>query len=148
MHHLLSVQDVFASAARGVLLNGAMAPEARAWEHEGPGWYGEIGYDCYDASYCAGNLKAFVGLPVEWNVKAHCAGGSWYMERTEIATGSLPPGLYINDDDQIVGVPERAGNWHLRIRIVGFECGGNYWDELTHDLHITTEGSSAPRSVN
>ncbi len=125
---------------------GPMVPQAQAWEHEGAGWYGNMGFECYDASYCTGDLQGYVGLPVEWSPLAHCTGGDWYIDATEIVTGALPPGLYI-DDGNIVGVPERAGTWHLRVQFVNMNCAGTYYGDHTQDIHITTEGSSAPRSL-
>ena len=125
---------------------GPMAPQAQAWEHTGPGWYGDIGYECYDVSYCRGELHAYVGLAVDWSARAHCTGGDWSMERVEIVTGALPPGLSISGI-HIVGVPTRAGTWHLQVRFVEIECAGKYYGDETQTLAITTEGSSAPQSV-
>lgn len=125
---------------------GPMVPRAQAWEHDGPGWYGDMGYECYDADWCTGELHGYVGLPVEWKPKAHCVGGGWNFERVEIVTGGLPPGLTF-EDGNIVGVPARAGTWHLRVKFVGMECAGSYYGDHTQDLHITTEGSSSPGSV-
>lgn len=111
-----------------------------------PGLYGSPYFGSSD-----GNLFANVGLPVEWTARAPCRGGDWNMSRVEIATGALPPGLRIGSTSQgstaIIGVPERAGTWHLRIRFVGITCAGNSYNDYTQDLHIKTEGSSVPRPV-
>ena len=125
---------------------GPMAPEAQAWKHKGPGKYGQMGYECYDVNYCRGNLSAKVGLPVDWSVRAHCSGGDWNFKRAEIVTGALPPGLRI-DKHNIVGVPERAGTWYLRVRFVGVNCAGGFYGDQTQNLKIITEGSSAPRRL-
>ncbi len=110
-----------------------------------PGLYGGVHYS-YSRS---GNLQANVGLPVDWSTKADCVGGPWYRDRVEIVSGALPPGLRIDPANyHIVGVPTRAGTWHLRVRFINVKCAGKIWrNSLTQDLHITTKGSSAPRRI-
>lgn len=96
----------------------------------------------------SGNLNANVGLPVDWSMRARCVGGSWNLSRVAIVTGALPPGLRIDPSSMnIVGVPTRAGTWHLRLRYTGVTCAGKSYKGNTQDLHITTKGSSAPRRI-
>jgi len=127
---------------------GPTARQAHAWKHQGPGLYGAIGYECY-YSPCTGKLSGKVGLPVKWSASANCTGGGWSMKRVEVATGALPPGLRFGGkgNTRIVGVPKRAGTWYLRVRFVGVKCAGKSYGDETQDLKITTEGSSAPRSL-
>lgn len=108
------------------------------------------------------SLQAHVGLPVNWKVWGKCTyyitgrrvewTGFSSSGYAEVASGALPPGLRIGQDDQgayaIVGVPERAGTWHLQIRFVGATCRDGRWSgDNIQTLHITTEGSSSPRRV-
>jgi hypothetical protein len=129
---------------------GLAAPQVWA-KDQGPGlyWWGKIGYECYNSQDCGGikKLKAFVGLPVTWKPKARCVGGKWNFKRVQVATGALPPGLRLDNKDHIVGVAQRAGTWYLRIKFTGVTCAGKFYGDKTQDLAITTEGSSAPRSV-
>lgn len=127
---------------------------AVAWSAEAPGLYtmscgrGIGSPDTVHYGYlCTGTLSAYVGLPVDWEPQARCVGGGWGLSRAEIATGALPPGLTINAKAHIVGIPERAGTWHLQVRFVNVTCAGTSYGDKTQDLHITTEGSSAPKSV-
>jgi hypothetical protein len=96
-------------------------------------------------------LNAYVGLPVDWTTWANCAGGDWNFSYVEISSGALPPGLRIGNNAKgqtaIVGVPERAGTWHLQVRFNNVTCAGKSYGAQTQVLHITTEGSSAPQRV-
>jgi hypothetical protein len=111
----------------------------------GPG-FGCPGGNCYDTT-----LTAYVGLPVEWTAWASCHPQGWNLSHAEISSGALPPGLYIGNNAQgnaaILGVPERAGTWHLQVRFHGVTCAGGTFNPITQTLHITTEGSSAPQRV-
>ena len=116
-------------------------------EEPGLYWYGKVGYECYSIN-CSGLLNANVGLPVDWSPRARCVGGGWNFTRAEIVSGALPPGLRIDPSSlHIVGVPKRAGTWHLRVRFVNVRCANMTYGSKTQDLHITTKGSSAPRRI-
>ncbi len=110
---------------------------AVAGSHQGSGlyWRGKVGFECYSSRSCSDmSLSAYVGLPVNWEAKGRCVGGSWSYEDVTVDTGALPPGLRLFAPDEhlrrpppgfppvyprIKGVPTRAGTWHLRVRFVG-----------------------------
>ncbi len=111
-----------------------------------PGLYGGVHYVEWLED---GKIAANVGLPVNWGIYASCVGGNWTFSRAEIVSGVLPPGMRIDPSNyHIVGVPTRAGTWHLRVKFINVRCAGNYYKDNTQDLHITTKGSSAPRRVD
>jgi hypothetical protein len=92
-------------------------------------------------------INGKVGLPLDVNSVATCEGGGWNA-RIEIVSGALPPGLTLYQEKLgIRGVPTRAGTWYLRVRWSGLTCAGKSYDDVTQDLAIVTEGSSAPSSV-
>ena len=117
-----------------------------------PGLYDGPGFGCPSSISCDNTtLGAYVGIPVTWETFAGCRGGRWSYRSVEISSGALPPGLRIGVDSKgetaIVGVPERAGTWHLQMRFDGVTCAGESYGSQTQTLHITTVGSSAPRQV-
>lgn len=134
----------------GLLMTACGSGGSQAKKTRQPGLYGRLGYECFNSRYCTGNLSALVGIPVDWSTKANCVGGPWYRDRVEIVSGALPPGLSIDpaQNYHIVGVPRRAGTWHLRIRMLNVRCAGKTYGDFTQDLHITTKGSSAPGRVD
>ena len=107
---------------------------------------------CPDVSF-----HAYVGVPFDSGgpLTNEVVCQSWNYRDAAVASGALPPGLALirkGDGHHIVGTAERAGTWHLTVKFVGITCrtpGGQTFSdgERTQVLHITAEGSSAPRSV-
>ena len=130
---------ILASSVLVGCMGAAPAPPPQS-----PGLYGGVYY--YTRS---GNLTANVGLPVNWMPLARCVGGKWSRRGVTIVSGELPPGLRIDpaQNSHIVGVPKRAGTWHLRVSFNDVRCAGKDYGDKTQDLHITTRGSSAPRRI-
>lgn len=118
---------------------GAEAASKRPGLYRWPG-YGN-GRNEYEST-----LKGYVGLPFSKPARARCVGGRWSSEGVRIVTGALPPGLRFSHS-KIEGVPTRAGTWHLSIKFLNVRCAGKIYHPKPHILHITTEGSSAPRRV-
>jgi hypothetical protein len=104
-------------------------------------WDSEIGVG-------TNSLHGYVGLPFNEFPKARCIGGTWnFTYPVRIETGALPPGLHMDEQGRITGVPERAGAWYLRVAWDGITCAGMTYKGNYLNLRIVTEGSSAPRSL-
>ena len=115
-------------------------------------------------------FHGFVGLPVDehppWGrcyIFFHGPNGedsrfanqafiTWTFGWVSIESGQLPPGLSMDSDGNISGVPQRAGTWHLRVQFHSLKCktkdfGDFVMGDRYINLHIKTEGSSVPQSV-
>lgn len=104
-------------------------------------WDSEVGVG-------SNSLHGYVGLPFNESPKARCIGGQWYFTYpVRIETGALPPGLQMNEQGYITGVPERAGTWYFKVTWEGITCAGMSYKGGSLSLKIVTEGSSAPRSL-
>jgi|SRR6185436_1177481 len=93
----------------------------------------------------AGGFKAKVGK--RFNVKpvAQCTydnghDARWSITGARVASGSLPPGLSI-EDGAIGGVPAEAGEWTLTVKFAGASCAGKAHEALTIDVKIVVAGA-------
>lgn len=88
-----------------------------------------------------GSLYGAVGLPFQARPIADCREGNW-SARAELATGALPPGLTLNSDDTITGVPTMAGDWYFSVRYVDVVCAGKTYVEQRENVNVKVAGSS------
>jgi len=62
-----------------------------------------------------------------------------------VASGSLPPGLVMNSNGSINGIPTQRGHWIVRMQVANATCGGQAFPNMTawySDIrfHITGSG--------
>lgn len=82
-------------------------------------------------------------------LKMYCSGNNQFpcndlnttMTRpAELASGSLPPGMYVTVRGDIEGMPSEAGDWYGTVRFPGYNVisGGQnyYYGDLTVEFHL------------
>lgn len=69
------------------------------------------------------------------------SGTGWSLSN-RIISGSLPPGLNIQDNDTITGIPTERGHWIVSIEIFNVKFNGSSYQGYTQQLrfHITGSG--------
>ena len=79
-------------------------------------------YEHQTGSWHRGDHTCTVGFRYHSSLLGHCTMGKWYFDRIRVATGQLPPGLNIESDGTISGVPEQEGTWHCTIVLSALRC--------------------------
>lgn len=105
--------------------------------------YDDDGYEygC-DINYLT--LEAQVGWQFTTSPLAKCIPGPWSLSSVAVVWGSLPPGLWIDGNHSITGVPREQGTWHFTLEFRGVRCNNaNYGDRIQY-LTITTGTPTHP----
>ena len=108
----------------------------------GPGGGGEAwpGYEHQTGSWHRGDHTGTVGLPYHSSLTAHCTAGRWYFKGVRVTTGQLPPGLRIDHEGSITGVPEQEGTWHCSIAVTELSCDCGMMQQYLPNGITLTEG--------
>jgi hypothetical protein len=104
----------------------------------GPGMYSLTGWNAWNA-----DINGEVGHRLYVNgPTANCKPSGNWNANYRLNSGSLPPGMSIDNGMNIVGIPAERGHWILTLELYNVECGGNYYKGLTQELrfHITGSG--------
>lgn len=120
-------------AAASLTAAGCMAATKEA---DKPGLYDGPAY-----LYRGGPAHGAVGLPFYGRPIADCRGGTWSAVAA-LATGALPPGLTLNSDDTITGVPTMAGDWYFSVRFTNIVCAGKNYADQSENVNVKVAGSS------
>ena len=78
-----------------------------------------------------------VGYPT-----ADCKPGGHWSSNQEVASGTLPPGLVLNGDGSITGIPTERGHWIVMMNESNIQCNGESYYDFAQQLrfHITGTG--------
>ncbi len=76
---------------------------------------------------------------------AKCPGG-WNSDLPQIVSGSLPPGLSINDNSEIVGTPRQPGKWSVVLNFARVECQGASYSDVSTRVNLNIKGI-APKAL-
>jgi len=116
----------------------AQSKEAGLYTVEG--WNASCMYD-----HCSTDIDGKVGYPLFVNgPRANCIpSGHWSTSRERITSGTLPPGLTIQESAaHIKGIPEKRGHWIVHIKVDHLYCNGKSYSGFDEELrfHITGSG--------
>jgi hypothetical protein len=99
----------------------------------------------YDVEFIGGDINGEIGHPLSVSsARGRCVPDqkSWTAS-SHIISGSLPPGLNINDHNSgISGIPTERGHWIVKQELYNSECSGMSMNDHVRDLrfHITGSG--------
>lgn len=121
-------------------------PESQYVRDDPPGLYGLKGWNytvCWDE--CSTDIDGKVGHPLHVEgPRARCKpSSSDFTARTEIISGTLPPGLTMTMSNfHIEGIPTKRGHWIVKIKLYNVKCGDTYYKGFEQELrfHITGSG--------
>jgi hypothetical protein len=91
-----------------------------------------------------GDIDGKVGYPlnVDGPTAQGCAG-SW-SSRPHVAEGSLPPGMSLQNNSDVSGIPTERGHWIVTMEMSNIACGGQAYPLMTFKqqlrFHITGTG--------
>lgn len=77
---------------------------------------------------------ATVGIRYDVPLTSNCGGDAWFLQ-----TGSLPPGIGLEEDGDLAGIPTLAGTYTFTVAVVDFPTGSAAFKGLS----ITVD-SAAP----
>jgi hypothetical protein len=136
--HLLGILAISTFAV--IFAASFPAQQSTRTVHYSPGWYGitagwnngvsdidgQVGYSLYVS-----------------NPRGRCETSGQWTCSAEIVSGSLPPGLQLNDAPYtITGIPTERGHWIVQMKISNIMCNGSYYQDFNQELrfHITGSG--------
>jgi hypothetical protein len=99
--------------------------DLRGWNN----WYGDIDGEVGHRTYVPGPT-------------ARCLPSHTWNSSYRIQSGSLPPGMDIDNAFNIVGIPTERGHWIVTLELYDVNCEGGSYQGLTQELrfHITGSG--------
>jgi hypothetical protein len=65
-----------------------------------------------------------VGQPYDQKLDSDCGGDAWYLD-----SGRLPPGIALQSNGELEGIPVRAGVYDFTVAVIDFDRYG-YANEL------------------
>jgi hypothetical protein len=78
--------------------------------------------------------SATVGIRYDVPLTSNCGGDAWFLQ-----TGTLPPGIGLEEDGELAGIPTLAGTYTFTVAVVDFPSGSAAFKGLS----ITVD-SAAP----
>lgn len=105
-----------------------------------PGWYGvSKGWNDWKS-----DIDGQVGYPLYVSSPgAWCRPSLKWTTNASIVSGTLPPGVTLNDGDfTMSGTPKERGHWTVKLRLSNIRCEGSYYKDFEQELrfHITGTG--------
>ena len=78
---------------------------------------------------------ATVGIRYDVPLTSNCGGDAWFLQ-----TGTLPPGIGLQEDGELAGIPTLAGIYTFTVGVVDFPSGSAAFKgfSLTVDLAAPT----------
>lgn len=140
------------SLRRGLIAMGALAfcfvtASGYAGITEQYGWnYKPViydGMDGHEGSVEGVDIDGEVGYPLfVKGATANCEPTHEWNGSAEVILGALPPGLTLQDNFDITGIPTERGHWIVSIKLSDIQCDGSYYMGFTQQLrfHITGTG--------
>ncbi|HSP99523.1 MAG TPA: putative Ig domain-containing protein [Candidatus Dormibacteraeota bacterium] len=62
--------------------------------------------------------NATVGIRYDVPLTSNCGGDAWFLQ-----TGTLPPGIGLEEDGDLAGIPTLAGTYTFTVAVVDFPSG-------------------------
>jgi hypothetical protein len=78
---------------------------------------------------------ATVGQKYSFSLSSNCGGGAWFLQ-----TGSLPPGIGLQDDGDLIGIPTLAGIYTFTVGVFDFASG----ETAFKGLSLTVDDAPTP----
>lgn len=136
----MCVGALLSGAFLGVILGCAGLEDQPEGQVQQPGLYALTGWNSG-----IGDINGEVGHRMDVNgPTANAVPGGHWKSSYRIISGSLPPGLEIdNAHDHIVGIPERRGHWVVVLELYDVSTDDNSYQGFTQELrfHITGSGT-------
>ena len=74
--------------------------------------------DCTLAVATRSLPDATLGVNYFFELNSNCGGDDWFLQ-----TGTLPPGIGLQDDGRLKGVPTALGSFQFTVGVVDFDSG-------------------------
>jgi hypothetical protein len=154
-HHswrnLSRVLLLLSAVVSAVALNGCLPTYSAPPPPQAPGLYSVTGWggaNCWgmstgnDHGTCNGiDLYGRVGHPFYGNgPTANCVPSRQWSNTMTVSSGSLPPGLNWDNQDNITGIPTEPGHWILEINDNPLTCGGTTYIGFVQEVRIHING--------
>ena len=113
----------------------------RTWANSGQFYYDAFGPRGVDG--CT-DINGEVGHSLSLNgPTADCEPSGQWNCQIRVASGTLPPGISIDDIGNITGIPTERGHWIVTMKVSNIQCNGeptnmDYTQKLC--FHITGTG--------
>lgn len=78
-----------------------------------------------------------VNVEYRFNLDSKCGGDDWF-----IADGNLPPGIALQSDGDLLGVPVAVGTFNFTVGVVDYDY--YYYDEAYKGFQLIITGPFAP----
>ena len=104
---------------------------------------GGIGCYYYDDDDCDLKIQtgalptAVVNVEYRFNLDSKCGGDDWF-----IADGSLPPGISLQSDGDLLGVPLAVGTYNFTVGVIEYDYYD--YDEAYKGFQIVVISAAAP----
>ncbi|MFN8640649.1 MAG: putative Ig domain-containing protein [Candidatus Binatia bacterium] len=69
---------------------------------------------------------ATVGIRYDVPLTSNCGGDAWFLQ-----TGSLPPGIGLEDDGELAGIPTLAGTYTFTVGVFDYPSGATAYKGLS-----------------
>ena len=69
---------------------------------------------------------ATVGIRYDVPLTSNCGGDAWFLQ-----TGTLPPGIGLQDDGELAGIPTLAGTYTFTVGVFDFPSGATAYKGLS-----------------
>jgi len=80
---------------------------------------------------------ATVGQRFSFSLSSNCGGGAWFLQ-----TGSLPPGIGLQNDGDMIGTPTLAGFYTFTVGVFDFASGETAFKGLS--LNVDDAATPTP----
>ena len=110
----------------------------RGTVQQAPGWYGITqGWNNWNS-----DINGEVGhrLYVD-GPRGKCLPSRNWGCRTEIVSGTFPPGLSLGEGSSIVGIPTERGHWIVKMRLSNIKCEEKYYKDFEQELRFHISGT-------
>lgn len=129
-----------------VIALGFAAPSGYAGISNLRGWdYREVDYYTNPEKWTAlgSDIDGEVGHPLTvQGPGADCPPSGHWSANGSVISGTLPPGLTLDDGWTISGIPKERGHWIVTMELSGITCNDAFYNSVTQQLrfHITGTG--------
>jgi hypothetical protein len=97
----------------------------------------------YGLEYYGGDINGEIGHPLGVSQpRARCEPDHNWTADDRIISGTLPPGLTVQSNGSISGIPTERGHWIVKQEIYNIRCAGESWQGSVREIrfHITGSG--------
>jgi hypothetical protein len=89
------------------------------------------------------SIRGTVGRPLNVPSRAQCDDPR-VLSEAMVEEGNLPPGITLEPDGMLSGIPMSAGYWHVMVRFARVQCGDKIYADERAGLNFDIAGPPKP----